>query len=107
MRRVAFHAGAVSQQREVAAFYDPILKTPGRFWPVFSAPKVPKFRAKKPITRCPDRRTEWSIWNPIWQRPAGPQQNPRRTKTKLGPLPCAPPGLVHVPQSKTKNSGKR
>ena len=58
-----------------------------RFRPVFSAPNVPKFRAKKPITRCLDRRTEWSIWNPSGSDRRDPNSlAPNRIEARTTPL---------------------
>src|SRR5258708_14646032 len=85
------------------AFNAPTVK-PEPFWPVFSAPNVPKFRTKKPITRCPDRRTEWSIWT-LLEATGGTQTHSRRTRSKLGQLRCARQALVRVPESNTKYGG--
>jgi hypothetical protein len=75
-----------------------------RFWPVFSAPNVPEFRTKKPITRCPiGGRSGQS--GTLLGATGGTQTHSRRTRSKLGQLHCARQGLVRVPESNTKYGG--
>ena len=75
------------------------------FRPIFSARKPSKFRAKKPVTRSLNRRTEWSVWNPFGTTGGTPTHS-RRTVLKLEQLPCARQALVRVPESNTKYGGK-
>src|SRR5713226_1203078 len=57
------------------------------FRPVFSAPKIPEFWADKPFTRCLDRRTEWSVWNPLGSTGGDPNTlAPNRLKARTTPL---------------------
>ena len=57
------------------------------FWPVFGVPKVPEFRANKPGTRCLDRPTEWSFWNPLGSDRRDPNTlPPNRIKARTTPL---------------------
>ncbi len=86
-----------------SCFNAPTIK-PEPFWPVFSARNVPEFRAKKPVTRCLDRRTEWSIWNPSGDDRRDPNT---LAPNKLRQLRYARQGLVRVPESNTKYGGKR
>jgi hypothetical protein len=51
---VAFNAAPTRSLNAQAAIF-------GRF---LALRKSLEFRASKPGTRCLDRRTEWSIWNP-------------------------------------------
>jgi hypothetical protein len=84
----------------------PQLVNPSQFWPVFLLRSPREFRTDKPVTRCLDRPTEWSIWNPLGAT-GGTQTHSRRTGSKLGRLRCARQGLVRVPESNTKYGGKR
>jgi len=70
------------------------------------APGFRTFRADKPCTRCLDRRTEWSFWNPVGSDRRGPKTHSRRTGRKLGQLRCARQGLVRESESNTKYGGK-
>jgi hypothetical protein len=76
---------------------------PARFW----CPVSKRFRADKPSTRCLDRRTEWSFWNPVGSDRRGPKTHSRRTEGRLGRLRCARQGLVRESESNTKYGGKR
>src|SRR6266851_5064383 len=77
-----------------------------RFWLVFSAPKVPKFRAKKPGTRASTGGRSGQFGT-LLEATGGTQTHSRRTGSKLGRLHRARQGLVRVPESNTKYGGKR
>jgi hypothetical protein len=101
--------GAEPPFRPRHAFNAPTL-TPLRhlslFRPVIGAPNPSRTRAKKPRTRCLDRRTEWTLWHPLGAT-GGTRIHSRRTGRRLGQLRCARQGLVRVPESNTKYGGKR
>ena len=84
----------------------PRLRHLGLFRPVTGAPNPSRTRAKKPRTRCLDRRTEWLFWHPLGAT-GGTRIHSRRTGTRLGQTRCARQGLVRVPESNTKYGGKR
>jgi hypothetical protein len=72
----------------------------------FLGPGFRTFRADKPCTRCLDRRTEWSFWNPVGSDRRGPKTHSRRTQRRLGQLRCTRQGLVRESESNTKYGGK-
>ena len=76
------------------------------YGPVIGAPNPSRTRAKKPRTRCLDRRTEWSFWHPL-EATGGTRIHSRRTGRRLGQTHCARQELVRVPESNTKYGGKR
>jgi hypothetical protein len=83
----------------------PQLSNLSRFWLVFSAPKVPKFRAKQPITAAFTGGRSGHFGTHLGAT-GGTQTHSRRTGRKLGQLPCTRQALVRVPESNTKYGGK-
>ena len=88
-----------------SCFNAPILEFEPIFWLVFSAPKLPEFRAKQPITAAFTGGRSGHFGTHLGAT-GGTQTHSRRTGGKLEQLPCARQGLVRVPESNTKYGGK-
>jgi hypothetical protein len=83
----------------------PQLVTLGLFGPFLALRSRPEFRTNEPVTRCLDRRAEWSIWNPYGSDRRDPNTlAPNRIKART--LRYTRQGLVRVPESNTKYGGK-
>jgi hypothetical protein len=96
-------------QRKIDASIDFVrlqrLNSPGPFWPAFSAPKAPEFRANEPVTRA-STAVGVVVLEPFQGVSGGTKNSPAPNDPKLGRLRRTRQGLVRVPESNTKYGGK-